>query len=208
MKGVRQAVGNEGHSLRKAAHLLAVVASFNRELKRVRFFVWHRCRGRRQWSQMPKRILDTRLSVPSRKFQLGWFDLAQIATVEVTSEDPLFPIESAFADGGQGWRAAQSGDQQIRLIFDEPVSVSRIQLRFHEPETERTQEITLSWSATRGGASKEIIRQQWNFSLAGSPSELEEYAVGLEGVSALELVIRPDITRNDAIASMAAWRVG
>ena len=157
---------------------------------------------------MPKRILDTRLSVPSRKFQLGWFDLAQIATVEVTSEDPLFPIESAFADGGQGWRAAQSGDQQIRLIFDEPVSVSRIQLRFHEPETERTQEITLSWSATRGGASKEIIRQQWNFSLAGSPSELEEYAVGLEGVSALELVIRPDITRNDAIASMAAWRVG
>ena len=138
----------------------------------------------------------------------GWLDLAQIATVEVTSEDPRFPIESVFTNGGPGWRAAQTGDQHIRLILDEPVSVRRIQLRFYEPAIERTQQFTLRWAAAQGGASSEIIRQQWNFNPAGSTTELEEYAVSLEGVSALELAIRPDIARNDAVATLAAWRVG
>ena len=79
---------------------------------------------------MRKRILDTRLSVPSVKSQFRWLDLAQIATVEVTSEDPRYPIESVFTNGDPGWRAGQTGQQQIRLIFDEPVSVRHIQLRF------------------------------------------------------------------------------
>jgi hypothetical protein len=51
---------------------------------------------------MRKRILDTHLSAPSGKLQFGWLDLAQIATVEVTSEDPRFPIESVFTAGGPG----------------------------------------------------------------------------------------------------------
>jgi hypothetical protein len=51
-------------------------------------------------------------------------DLGRIATVEVTSEDPDFPIESAFsADGGPSWRASQKGEQQIRLVFDQALSV-------------------------------------------------------------------------------------
>ena len=65
----------------------------------------------------------------------GWLDLEQIATVEVTSEDPSFPIESAFnSRDGTGWRAAEKGEQQIRIIFDEPVSLRRIHLRFHEAQ--------------------------------------------------------------------------
>jgi hypothetical protein len=46
-----------------------------------------------------------------------------------------------------------------------------------------------------------------NFSPAGSTSELEDYEVYLDGVSALELVIRPDLTHNDGLATFAAWRV-
>jgi hypothetical protein len=47
-------------------------------------------------------------------------DLGQIATVEVTSEDSNFPIESVFSAGGNlGWRASQKGEQQIRLVFDQ-----------------------------------------------------------------------------------------
>jgi hypothetical protein len=46
-----------------------------------------------------------------------WMDLEQIATVEVTSEDPDFPIESALgADGGPGWRASQKGKQFTKMI--------------------------------------------------------------------------------------------
>ena len=137
-----------------------------------------------------------------------WIDLAQIATVEVTSEDPEFPIESVFTgQGGPGWRAAQNGEQQIRLLFDQPLAVRRIQLHFIEPTCDRQQEFTLRWLAANGGQPREIVRQQWNFSPAGSTSELEDYEVNLEGVSALELAIKPDLTNDRALATLAAWRV-
>jgi len=53
--------------------------------------------------------------------------------------------------------------------------VHRIQLRFVEPERERTQEFTIRWSSVDGGPAKEIVRQQWNFNPAGSTSEVEDY---------------------------------
>lgn len=138
-----------------------------------------------------------------------WIDLGQIATVEVTSEDPNFPIESVFGStDGPGWRASQKGEQQVRLVFDQPLSVRRIQLHFLEPERERTQEITVRWSSAQGGQPQEIVRQQWNFSPAGSTSEIEDYEVNLEDVAALELVIRPDLTYDEAPATLTAWRVG
>jgi hypothetical protein len=137
-----------------------------------------------------------------------WMDLGEIATVEVTSEDPGFPIESVFsANGGPGWRASQKGEQQIRLIFDQAVAVHRIQLHFLEPTRDRLQEFTVRWSAADGGQPKEIVRQQWTFSPQGSTSELEDYEVNLDGVSTVELVIKPDLTHNEAVASLAAWRV-
>jgi hypothetical protein len=153
---------------------------------------------------MRKRIMDKH---PTAESETGWRDLTQIATVEVTSEDPRFPIESVFTGAGPGWRAAQTGEQQIRLIFDEPVSVRRIQLKFEEPATERTQEFTLRWSRAQGGASTEIIRQQWNFSPAGSATEVEDYAVELESLSVLELAIRPDMGQGEAFASLATFLV-
>jgi hypothetical protein len=155
-----------------------------------------------------KRIVSPVLSTAGPSPAAQWMDLGQIAIVEVTSEDPAFPIESVFtADGGPGWRASQKGEQQIRLIFDQAQAVRRIQLHFLEPTFDRLQEFTVRWSPPDGGQSKEIVRQQWNFNPAGSTSELEDYEVNLDGVSALELVIRPDLTYNEALATLAAWRV-
>jgi hypothetical protein len=156
---------------------------------------------------MRKRILNTHPVAAAPESHAGWRDLTQIATVEVTSEDPRFPIESAFNNGEPGWRAGQTGDQQIRLIFDEPVSMRRIHLRFEEPASERTQEFILRWSAARGGRGTEIVRQQWNFSPEGSTTEVEDYAVDLESLSVLELAICPDINRREAVASLAAFLV-
>jgi hypothetical protein len=139
----------------------------------------------------------------------GWLDLEQIATVEVTSEDSSFPIEYAFgSNDGPGWRASQSGEQQIRIIFDKPVSVHRIELRFHEADCERTQEFILRWSSESGGSATEIVRQQWNFSPTGSTTEIEHYVVDLDAISVLELAIRPDLRRPEAVASLASWRLG
>jgi hypothetical protein len=139
----------------------------------------------------------------------GWLNLEQIATVEVTSEDLRFPIEYALgSNDGPGWRASQGGEQQIRIIFDKPVSVQRIELRFHEADCERTQEFILRWSSESGGSATEIVRQQWNFSPTGSTTEIEHYVVDLDAVLVLELVIRPDLRRPEAVASLASWRLG
>jgi hypothetical protein len=158
---------------------------------------------------MRKRIAGLQHAQPGGESERGWLDLEQIATVEVTSEDPGFPIEAALSsDDGPGWRASQKGEQQIRIIFDEPVSIHRIQLRFNEAESDRTQEFTLRWWPASGGSPKEIVRQQWNFSPAGSTTEIEQYAVDLEAVSILELAIKPDISGREAVATLASWRVG
>ena len=50
----------------------------------------------------------------------GWLDLDRLAVVEVTSEEKDYPVESALVAGEtRGWRAADSGTQTIRLIFDQ-----------------------------------------------------------------------------------------
>jgi len=157
---------------------------------------------------MRKRIVAPHPPRPRGESDHEWLDLEQIATIEVTPEDPDFPIESAFAPtDGAGWRASQKGEQQIRIIFDEPMSLHRIQLRFDEGESERTQEFPVRWCSASGGAAKEIVRQQWSFSPAGSITEIEDYAVNLEAVSALELAIQPDLGRGEAVATLAAWRL-
>jgi len=50
-------------------------------------------------------------------------DLANLGTVETTSEDEAYPIECALQEGERrGWRAAEAGLQIIRLLFDRSTS--------------------------------------------------------------------------------------
>ena len=138
----------------------------------------------------------------------GWLDLDHLAQVEITSEDVDHPIESALIPGtGSGWRAAEPGEQTIRLWFDEPLRLKRIQLLFQEGEQERTQEFVLRWSPDGGNSYREIVRQQYNFSPPAAAREVEDYDVDLDGVTALELRIVPDISRGSARASLAQLRV-
>src|ERR1700694_1202395 len=107
----------------------------------------------------------------------------------------------------RGWRAADSGTQTIRLIFDKPQRLTRIAVVFEETETERTQEFVLQWSPESGRSFRESVRQQWNFNLPNSMRQSEEYQVGLSDVTVLELVIVPDISRGSAPASFKGLRV-
>ena len=110
----------------------------------------------------------------------GWLDLELLAQVEFTSEDVDYSIESALIPGtGPGWRAAQPGEQTIRLLFDEPRNLRRIHLMFDEYEQERTQEFVLRWSPDGGQSYREILRQQFNFSPPGASREVEDYDVDL-----------------------------
>jgi hypothetical protein len=156
---------------------------------------------------MRKRIIGHGLGEVEAS-ESGWVDLEHLAEVEITSEDEGYPMESALILGaGPGWRAAQPGEQTIRLLFDEPMRLKRIHLVFHESEQERTQEFVLRWSPDGGQSYREIVRQQYNFSPPGATSEVEDYDVDLDGVTALELRIVPDISRGSARASLAQLRV-
>jgi hypothetical protein len=137
-----------------------------------------------------------------------WLDVDGAASVEVTSEENGYPIESALLDGeNRGWRAANSGTQTIRLIFDEPQTLRRIWLIFEDSENTRTQEFVLRWSPDNTNSFREIVRQQWNFSPPDSIWETEDYTVELADVTALELIIMPDESRGLARASLASLRL-
>jgi len=138
----------------------------------------------------------------------NWLDLERLAQVEITSEDATYPIESALLPGQVwGWRATQPGEQSIRLLFEHPQRLRRIWLQFVEPATERTQEFVLRWSPDGGQSFREIVRQQWNFSPQGATCETEDHRVDLMGVTVLELSIIPDISRGNALASLAQLRL-
>ena len=139
----------------------------------------------------------------------GFFlDLERLARVELTSEDPEHPIESALVPGrGGGWRAAGPGPQRVRILFDEPRPIRRVHLVFEEAHVERTQELALSWTPAGEETGRSLVRQQYTFSPGGSTREVEDYTFEIDGVSVLELEIVPDLGGGPWRASMVSLRV-
>jgi hypothetical protein len=136
-------------------------------------------------------------------------EVDRIASVEISSEDSDYPIESALLmERQKGWRAANPGMQTIRLIFDEPQKLRRILLVFEDTQNSRTQEFVLRWSPDIQYSSREIVRQQWNFSPPDSVREIEDYAVELSEVKILELMIVPDKNGGAVRASLTSLRLG
>jgi hypothetical protein len=156
---------------------------------------------------MRKRIINQGTQDVSPANQ-QWLNVETLAQVEVTSEDAAHPIEFGLIPGAEsGWRAAQPGQQTVRLIFDQPQTIKRMHLVFQENEQERTQQFVLRWSSNGGQSYREIVRQQYNFSRPGATSECEDYLVDLDGVTALELSIVPDIGGGPARASLNQLRL-
>jgi hypothetical protein len=128
--------------------------------------------------------------------QPGEIDIAATATVQVTSENPAHPIDNVFdhrrGQGGSRWMAEEQGEQTLLLVFDTPQTIRRIILEVEEPEVSRTQELLLSMSHDGGRTYRELRRQEYHFSPPGTTFEREDWAVLAEGVSHLELWIKPD----------------
>ena len=156
---------------------------------------------------MRKKIIDPAKQKRTSAEQ-GGLDLESLAQVEITSEDENHPFEAALtSSGGAGWKAAQPGEQTIRLIFDEPQKVNSIQLLFREEAQERTQEFLLRCLPAGEKSYQEIVRQQYNFSPPHTTEESEKYIVDLDAVRELELIIKPDTSGRTAYASLANFRL-
>jgi hypothetical protein len=171
---------------------------------------WLFLSARKDAHGMRKRIIT--LTPSNTPDQEDWLSVEDIAQVEITSEDAEHPVESALLSGHRegwqgGWRAADAGVQTLRLLFDRPQPLRRIRLRFVETDVARTQEFVLRYSNDNGQSFHEIVRQQWNFSPAGSTHEVENYQVDLSDVTGLELIIVPDISGGNARASLAELRL-
>ncbi len=152
---------------------------------------------------MRKHIIGEQPTHKEAPENLNWLDLETLARAEISSEDPEHPFEEALRPQGSGWRAAEAGTQSLRLLFDEPVRVQHIRLVFRETETHRSQEFVLRWRSGTDPGLREIVRQQYNFSIPNSTEEQEDYRVTIEGLSELELRIVPDISGGPAHASLS-----
>jgi hypothetical protein len=159
---------------------------------------------------MRKEIVGQKAAAGETQTAAEWLDLTSIARVQLTSEDPAFPIENALSTNPTlnelGWRATSPGPQTITMLFDAPQRIRRIVVHFVERNLERSQEFLLRYSSAKE-TDREIVRQQWSFSPNGSAQEAEDYAVELESVTKLELVIDPDRGRRNSLATLSALRI-
>jgi hypothetical protein len=142
----------------------------------------------------------------------GQIDVAAVATVLVTSEDPEHPIDHAFDDrrgpGATRWVAGETGEQTLILDFDAPQAIRQVVLEVEEPEVARTQELQLAVSGDGGRTFRELVRQEFNFSPPGTTFERENWAVVAEAVTHLRLVIKPDKGGKpcrSTITSLTLW---
>lgn len=123
-------------------------------------------------------------------------DVAAVATVLVTSEDPEHPIDHVFdvnrGPGGTRWMAKEPGEQMLILAFDAPRTIRRVVLEIEEPEVSRTQELQLAVSEDGGKTYRELLRQEYNFNPPGTTFEREDWAVQAEGITHLRVMIKPD----------------
>jgi hypothetical protein len=126
----------------------------------------------------------------------GEIPIADVATVQVTSEQADHPIDNAFdhsrGSGGSRWIAEGPGEQTVILVFDTPQAIRTIGLEVEEPAVSRTQELSVSISHDGGRTYRELVRQEFNFSPPGTSFEREVWSVEAGGVTHLRLEIKPD----------------
>jgi hypothetical protein len=155
-----------------------------------------------------RKTLINQLTETTTASELNYLHLEHLAQVEISSESQEHTIESALIEGSEtGWQAAYSGEQTIRLIFDQPQSIKHISLLFDEQEQSRTQEFILLWRMDNEDFFREILRQQYHFSPPHSAQETENYTVDLKQLKVLELRIIPDISGGEACAKLTRLRL-
>ena len=125
----------------------------------------------------------------------GEMPIADVATVQVTSEAADHPIDHVFdrsrGPGGSRWVADTPGEQSVILVFDSPRTIRQIGLEVEELTVSRTQELAVSVSADGGRTYRELVRQEFNFS-PGTSFERERWSVSADAVTHLRLEIKPD----------------
>jgi hypothetical protein len=158
--------------------------------------------------RMLRKRLLTRFPVTSSRLP-GEKDVAALATVAVTSETPGHLIDNAFDDrhgpGGSRWIAADPGEQAIIIAFDAPQAIREITVEVEEEDMSRTQELHLTMSRDGGQTYRDVVRQEYNFAPPGTTFEREQWSVNGEGITHVQLVIKPDKSGRPCLATVTTF---
>jgi F5/8 type C domain len=141
----------------------------------------------------------------------GELDIASCATIAFTSEDPAHPVEhlldGSYGPGTTRWSSARlDATEQIVLEFDKPQAISQLIYEVEEAERERTQEVRVEVSEDGGRTYRQILIQEYNFSLAGAAFQREQHRLNLRQASHLRLTIVPN-KNGSGRATLTALRL-
>lgn len=127
----------------------------------------------------------------------GEIDLASVAVMAFSSEDPSHPVEHLM-DGSHGpgaprWRSARPDTtEQLVVEFDAPQRISRLVYEVEETERERTQEIRVEVSTDGGASFRQILVQEYTFSPGGATLQHEDLRFEIMGATHLRLTVVPN----------------
>jgi hypothetical protein len=138
-------------------------------------------------------------------------DLASVATIDYSSEDPAHPVECMVDEhagpGGTYWAAGQADTtEQLVLAFDRPQSIARVVYAVEEAEHERTQEMHIEVSTDDGRTFRRIFVQEFTFSPRGATFEREDLKLELVDVTHLRLTLVPN-KHGSGVAKLTSLRL-
>jgi hypothetical protein len=138
-------------------------------------------------------------------------DLASVATIDYSSEDPVHPVERILDEqtgpGGSYWAAAQPDTtEQFVVAFDRPQSISRLVYEVEETQRERTQEMHIEASTAGDQTYRPIVVQEYTFSPRGATFEREDLRLDLRDVTHLRLTLVPN-KHGSGVAILTSLRL-
>lgn len=118
-----------------------------------------------------------------------------MASVEVSSETSLFPIDNVFdaqrGPGGSCWVASEAGEQTVLVTFDSPQRLRSVRLEVEERTNTSTQHVKVSTSTDAGKSYNELTARDFTFSPYGATFGEETWPVAIEHVTHVRLQVTP-----------------
>ena len=120
------------------------------------------------------------------------------ASVEVTSERELYPVDHLFdgrsGAGGSCWVAKKAGAQTIHLRFERAIDFERLIIESEERGSTCSQQIDVSLTGTRQNGSEpyEAPPRVFRFAPYGPTFHREVWALSAHGLTEVRIRVTPD----------------
>jgi hypothetical protein len=137
----------------------------------------------------------------------GAIDVPALASIEVTSEQSLFPIDNVFdaqqGPGGSCWVAERAGEQLIVLRFHQAQDVASITIESEERGDTRTQRIVTRIAYADGTTRIEPVSQTFSFSPYGPSFHRATWELTPHAVASIRWSITPTpLVRRASLTSI------